>query len=375
MAKHGVCTNFAVQQILVAEHIQDLQKRKEEEYPEDSTVLLSPPIKIMSKMRRRFSQHCCSTEHIQDVQKRKEEEYPADSTVLLSPPIKIMSKMRRRFSQHCCSNNQQSLSPAPSLGTPSTSPDDDRSLFISNTRSKLNLHGRNSVSQRSLSPAPSLETSSTISDDDMSILISNAGSTAIQQDRKCHTQRSKSCHPQQYLNSRPSLGLGATSTILDDKRPPFISNMRSKLSQQGRNNISQRALNSRPSLGLGTISTITDDERSLIKAFRRRSNENLQKLVRQSQIDTVVTDHQSSKQPDHQTALGKTIHCMVGRSTNNYHQRNRSVDALGKTINSLVERSTNNKHFKRHSRSGPTEYSKQRRRCSVTMDDLHSALF
>ena len=57
ISERGICTNSAIQQMLVAEHIQEMNKRRVEEDTADSTVLLlSQPIKIMSKIRARFSQ-------------------------------------------------------------------------------------------------------------------------------------------------------------------------------------------------------------------------------------------------------------------------------------------------------------------------------
>ena len=99
MAKHGVYTNIAVQQILVAEHIQELQKRKEEEDTVDTPELFSPTRISVSSMRRKFSQH-------------------------------------RQNSQM-----QRSLNSVPSLGAVSTIPGNDRS-FVSafRRRSAENIH-------------------------------------------------------------------------------------------------------------------------------------------------------------------------------------------------------------------------------------------
>ena len=59
IAERGVCTNVAIQQMLVAEHLQEIKKHRGEEATIDSTVQPSPaPIKILSSMRRKFSQHC-----------------------------------------------------------------------------------------------------------------------------------------------------------------------------------------------------------------------------------------------------------------------------------------------------------------------------
>lgn len=56
ISERGICTNSAIHQMLVAEHIQEMNKCRVEEDTADSTVLLSQPIKIMSKIRARFSQ-------------------------------------------------------------------------------------------------------------------------------------------------------------------------------------------------------------------------------------------------------------------------------------------------------------------------------
>ena len=57
MAEHGVCTNVAIQQLLVAEHIQEMKRHRGKE--DDTAVsvgLFSPSIRIISSMRRRFIQ-------------------------------------------------------------------------------------------------------------------------------------------------------------------------------------------------------------------------------------------------------------------------------------------------------------------------------
>ena len=87
--KNGVCTNFAIQQMLVAEHLQEMKEHKKEEEPVDSTVLLPPvPTKIMSSMRNIFSQQGGS-----------------------SPTLNRFAKSMR------------------SLSTPSTIPEDDERVF------------------------------------------------------------------------------------------------------------------------------------------------------------------------------------------------------------------------------------------------------
>ena len=58
ISERGICTNSAIQQMLVAEHIQQMIKCREEEDTAESMVLHSQPIKRMSKIRARFSQHC-----------------------------------------------------------------------------------------------------------------------------------------------------------------------------------------------------------------------------------------------------------------------------------------------------------------------------
>ena len=58
ISERGICTNSAIQQMLVAEHIQQMIKCREEEDTAESMVLPSEPIKLMSKIRARFSQHC-----------------------------------------------------------------------------------------------------------------------------------------------------------------------------------------------------------------------------------------------------------------------------------------------------------------------------
>ena len=91
MKRHGVCTNYAVQQILVAEHIQEIKRRGEEDDKTKDT---------------------------------------ADATDLPSPTRIFMSKIRRRFSQpHQNCDAPRSLTPIPSLATLSTTPEDERSLI------------------------------------------------------------------------------------------------------------------------------------------------------------------------------------------------------------------------------------------------------
>ena len=58
ISERGICTNSAIQQMLVAEHIQEMVKCREEENTADSMVLSSQPIELMSKIRARISQHC-----------------------------------------------------------------------------------------------------------------------------------------------------------------------------------------------------------------------------------------------------------------------------------------------------------------------------
>jgi hypothetical protein len=122
ISERGVCTNVAIQQMLVAEHIQEMNKCRVEEATIDSTVQPSPaPIKILSSMRRRFSQHCDSRPSLNRFAKsmRSLATPSAPSTIPVND---------ERVSTHALDRSVIPVPRVPSLSTASTILEDKRFL-------------------------------------------------------------------------------------------------------------------------------------------------------------------------------------------------------------------------------------------------------